>query len=182
MLPPIKPNAPAATTTVSETRVTPVPGKARFGEVMKNTVLAGAEVATQVLPGGPMMALALRGGGSAGARPAQTMSGSFGPLGTPALASTSVSPSIASSPALTTPVATSTPTSAGAEGPTPAAGGPGGSSAGSMDTAIAQSQEMNMYYLQIQEQVNAQNRSFTTLSNVLKAEHETVKTAIGNIR
>jgi hypothetical protein len=179
MLPPIKPNAPAATTTVSETRVTPVPGKARFGEVMKNTVLAGAEVATQVLPGGPMMALALRGGASAGARPAQTMSGSFGPLGTPALASTSVSPSVASSPALTTPVATSTTASAGAEGPTPASGGSG---AGSLDTAIAQSQEMNMYYLQIQEQVNAQNRSFTTLSNVLKAEHETVKTAIGNIR
>jgi hypothetical protein len=30
--------------------------------------------------------------------------------------------------------------------------------------------------------VNAQNRSYTALSNVLKAEHETVKTAIGNIR
>ena len=37
-------------------------------------------------------------------------------------------------------------------------------------------------YLQIQEQVNAQNRTFSTLSNVLKAEHDTVKTAIGNIR
>ena len=34
----------------------------------------------------------------------------------------------------------------------------------------------------IQEAVNAQNRSFTTLSNVLKAQHDTVKTAIGNIR
>jgi hypothetical protein len=41
---------------------------------------------------------------------------------------------------------------------------------------------MNHYSLQIQEAVNAQNRSFTALSNVLKAEHDTVKTAIGNIR
>ena len=41
---------------------------------------------------------------------------------------------------------------------------------------------MNLYYLQVQEAVNAQNRSFTTLSNVLKAQHDTVKTAIGNIR
>ena len=40
----------------------------------------------------------------------------------------------------------------------------------------------DIYYLQVQESVNAQNRSFTTLSNVLKAQHDTVKTAIGNIR
>jgi hypothetical protein len=51
-----------------------------------------------------------------------------------------------------------------------------------VESSLQQSQEMNLYYLQIQEAVNAQNRSFTTLSNVLKAEHETVKTAIGNIR
>jgi hypothetical protein len=41
---------------------------------------------------------------------------------------------------------------------------------------------MNLYYLQIQEEVDAQNRQFSTYSNVLKAEHDTVKTAIGNIR
>jgi hypothetical protein len=52
----------------------------------------------------------------------------------------------------------------------------------SVEATLAQSQEMNLYYLQIQEQVNEQNRSFSTLSNVLKAEHDTVKTAIGNIR
>ena len=38
------------------------------------------------------------------------------------------------------------------------------------------------YNLEIQERVNAENRTFSTLSNVLKAEHDTVKTAIGNIR
>jgi len=41
---------------------------------------------------------------------------------------------------------------------------------------------MNLYYLQIQETVNQQNRSFTTVSNVLKTEHDTVKNAIGNLR
>jgi hypothetical protein len=65
-------------------------------------------------------------------------------------------------------------------------GGPGGAAgAGAepgVEASLAQSQELNLYYLQLQEAVNAQNRSFTALSNVLKAEHETVKTAIGNIR
>jgi hypothetical protein len=72
---------------------------------------------------------------------------------------------------------------------TSATGAPGASIGGAADPAasgiessLQQSQEMNLYYLQIQEAVNAQNRSFSTLSNVLKAEHDTVKTAIGNIR
>ena len=47
---------------------------------------------------------------------------------------------------------------------------------------MMQSQEMNLYYLRVQEEVNAQNRQFTTVSNLLKAEHDTVKTAIGNLR
>jgi hypothetical protein len=58
----------------------------------------------------------------------------------------------------------------------------GGAEGGGLESSLQQSQEMNLYYLQIQEAVNAQNRSFTALSNVLKAEHDTVKTAIGNIR
>jgi hypothetical protein len=61
-----------------------------------------------------------------------------------------------------------------------ATGAPG--EAGSIEGSLQQSQDLNLYYLQIQETVNAQNRSFTALSNVLKAEHDTVKTAIGNIR
>jgi hypothetical protein len=66
----------------------------------------------------------------------------------------------------------------------PGAAGPGagGAEGGGLESSLQQSQEMNLYYLQIQEAVNSQNRSFTALSNVLKAEHDTVKTAIGNIR
>jgi len=92
---------------------------------------------------------------------------------------------------LTSPVgATSRVGAASAEGPqvgapagtgVPGTGGVGMEGAG-LEASLAQSQEMNLYYLQVQESVNAQNRSFTTLSNVLKAQHDTVKTAIGNIR
>jgi hypothetical protein len=46
---------------------------------------------------------------------------------------------------------------------------------------MAQSEQMNLYYLQVQEQVNAQNRTYTALSNVLEVEHSTAKSAIGNI-
>jgi hypothetical protein len=46
---------------------------------------------------------------------------------------------------------------------------------------MAQSPQMNLYDLQVQEQVNAQNRTFTALSNVLEVEHSAAKSAIGNI-
>ena len=40
---------------------------------------------------------------------------------------------------------------------------------------------MTLYYLQIQEQVNEQNRVYTALSNVIEVEHNTAKAAITNI-
>jgi hypothetical protein len=45
-----------------------------------------------------------------------------------------------------------------------------------------QSQSFNLQYLALQEEVQQENRRFTTLSNVLKAKHETAKAAIGNVR
>ena len=52
----------------------------------------------------------------------------------------------------------------------------------SVESALAQSQEFNLYYLQLQEQLAAENRQYSAMSNVLKARHDTVKNAIGNIR
>ena len=52
---------------------------------------------------------------------------------------------------------------------------------GTIDASLAQSQQLNLYYLQIQQQVNDQNRTFTLLSNVIEMEHNTAKSAIGNI-
>jgi hypothetical protein len=66
-------------------------------------------------------------------------------------------------------------------GGTSGAAAPAGE-AGSVEQTLAQSQEFNLYYLQLQEQLSAENRSYTAMSNVLKARHDTVKNAIGNIR
>ena len=55
------------------------------------------------------------------------------------------------------------------------------SSDGGLESTMAQSEQMNLYYLQVQEEVNAQNRTYTALSNVLEVEHSTAKSAIGNI-
>jgi len=51
-----------------------------------------------------------------------------------------------------------------------------------VEGALARSQDMNLYLIELQERVAAQNRAFTTYSNVLKAKHDTVKNAINNIR
>ncbi|HVJ13879.1 MAG TPA: hypothetical protein VM686_00500 [Polyangiaceae bacterium] len=72
-----------------------------------------------------------------------------------------------------------TPTGAASSGADPASGG---STEGSMEQTLAQSADQNMYFLQLQEQMAAENRHYSALSNVLKARHETVKNAIGNIR
>jgi hypothetical protein len=152
---------PGAAFSVSTQRPTPKT-HVNFGDVLSRTVAAGAQVAMSVVPGAPLMAFALRGGsGASMTGPAMPAFGS------------------ASAAAGAAPVG-----SASAEGPSAAAGGATGATtgAGGLESSLQQSQDMNLYYLQIQESVNAQNRSFTTLSNVMKAEHETVKTAIGNIR
>lgn len=43
-------------------------------------------------------------------------------------------------------------------------------------------QLMNLEFLKIQESISRENRVFSTISNVLKARHETTRNAIGNIR
>lgn len=147
-------------------RVTPTPPRTAFKEVLGQTVVGSAEAAMKMLPGSPLMAVAIRG--------ATGQSGSA--LGVPVTSPASLSTRSAEGPTVGS-------TSSGIGG---AIGGAvSGTTTGAepgVESSLQQSQDMNLYYLQIQEQVNAQNRSFTALSNVLKAEHDTVKTAIGNIR
>jgi len=45
-----------------------------------------------------------------------------------------------------------------------------------------QAQDFNLQFLALQENVQQENRRFTTVSNVLKAKHETAKAAVQNIR
>lgn len=64
-----------------------------------------------------------------------------------------------------------------AESAGPAAGG-----AGSADAMLARNGDQNLYFLRLQEQISAESRAYTAMSNVLKARHDTIKNAIGNIR
>src|SRR5690606_1369034 len=58
----------------------------------------------------------------------------------------------------------------------------GGAGAGGVQGALDQQADNALYYLKLQQQVQDENRSYTTLSNVMKARHDTVKGAIGNLR
>jgi hypothetical protein len=58
----------------------------------------------------------------------------------------------------------------------------GGGEAGGVESALSQTANQNLYFLEIQERISAESRSYSAISNVLKARHDTVKNAIGNIR
>ncbi|MEZ4222439.1 MAG: hypothetical protein R3B13_15985 [Polyangiaceae bacterium] len=68
------------------------------------------------------------------------------------------------------------------EGATGTAGVEDGVGQPGVEDMLAHNADMNMYYLQLQEQISAESRAYSTMSNVLKARHDTVKNAIGNIR
>jgi hypothetical protein len=43
-------------------------------------------------------------------------------------------------------------------------------------------QTFNLSYLQLQQDMQAQNRQFTAVSNIMKVKHDTAKAAIDNVR
>jgi hypothetical protein len=116
-------------------------------------ILNGAEQAVTRLPGGPILAAALR---PSDVGPPQQVSGA--------------------APQSLTPEGT-----AGTAGT--AGAGPGGSGeGGGLEAALSQSANQNLYFIEIQERISAESRNYSAISNVLKARHDTVKNAIGNIR
>jgi hypothetical protein len=178
--PPIRPDVVAVETTP---RPTPRTVGAPFSEVLAGGARAfvrGATAAAHSLPGSPLMAVAIRGGFSAQANPSPAAISPEGPGGltnSPGLGGPTGMIPGGLVPGGTLP--------GGLSGGTTAGGTADGSATGTNDPSItstlAQDQEMNLYYLQIQEQVNAQNRTYSALSNVIEVEHNTAKTAIGNI-
>lgn len=62
----------------------------------------------------------------------------------------------------------------------------GGSSEQQLAEATRQMQEtqmsFNLQYLQLQSQMQHENRSYTAVSNIMKTKHDTVKNSISNIR
>jgi hypothetical protein len=57
---------------------------------------------------------------------------------------------------------------------------------GELPDATKKMQEMNqsfnLQYLQLQQDMQAQNRQFTLISNIMKVKHDTAKAAINNVR
>jgi hypothetical protein len=165
----------------------PTPSKPRFSEVLAagaTSVVQGAEAAMTALPGLPLMALAVRGGGT----PVPGLGPGFGappmlPGSLPGLPPSPAGvPSLAGGPGLAAEGPGGLASGGATLGSTLAAGLPGALMGdGGLQATLMQSQQMNLYYLQVQQEVDAENRTFTTLSNVLKAENDTVKNAIGNI-
>ena len=45
-----------------------------------------------------------------------------------------------------------------------------------------QSQMFNLQYMHLQQEIQSDNRHFSTMSNLLKARHDTAKSAINNMR
>ena len=60
---------------------------------------------------------------------------------------------------------------------------------GGQDQLLAATKQMqetqmsfNLQYLQLQSQMQSENRSYTAVSNIMKTKHDTVKNSISNIR
>jgi hypothetical protein len=62
----------------------------------------------------------------------------------------------------------------------------GGDSQSQLFSATKQMQEtqmsFNLQYLQLQSQMQDENRSYTAVSNIMKTKHDTVKNSISNVR
>ncbi|MBM4281896.1 MAG: hypothetical protein FJ137_14450 [Deltaproteobacteria bacterium] len=68
-------------------------------------------------------------------------------------------------------------------------GSTGGAAPGSQQDLLNQTkgmqemaQSFNLQYLQLQEKMQSENRSFSTVSNVMKTKHDTAKSSISNVR
>ena len=57
-----------------------------------------------------------------------------------------------------------------------------GSEVAAMHAMNRESQAFNMQLLSLQEEVQTENRRFMTLSNVVRARHDTAKAAVSNVR
>lgn len=146
------------TASASAARVT-APSGQPFKAIMHasaSTIMSGAEQALTRLPGGPILAAALR------------------PAGGP----------VAADPAVGMTQGGASPEGLGSGGAGTAAEGTGAasSSAPGLESALADTRNDNLAMLLLQKRINEESRDYSAMSNVLKARHDTVKNAIGNIR
>jgi hypothetical protein len=135
------------------------PPAAPFRSVLAGGVsllMTGAEVATHVV-GGPVLAAAVHDArvGATGALAGGAPAGAGG-IGAPA----------------------------GSAFAAAAAGSAMGGDPGiaSVEALMQQGQASNLQLLALQQQVQQENQQFTTVSNVMRAKHDTAKAAVSNIR
>jgi hypothetical protein len=173
-LPSMKPDVVAAT---SQARPTDKPVRTSFSEVMARgagSVVGGAESAMTSLPGTSVMAVAVRGGAAGTMGMTAAMPMPMGGLGAPGIVgSAGLAEGPGAAPATSFGAQFLSSASAAATG---SVSGDGGAAA-----SLQQSEQQNMYYLQLQQQVNQQSQTFETLSNVMKSESDTIKNAISNM-
>ena len=145
---------PLVAPTHTAPRVTPVAGQP-FRALMQagaQAVVDSAEAAVLRLPGGPVLAAAFR------AEP-PGLGTSTGALTATTDGGVAADPNAAEGPA-----------PGGTEAEYPSALG------------LSPDGEQNLYYLKLQQQISEEGRTYTALSNVLKARHDMLKQAIDNIR
>jgi hypothetical protein len=182
---PIQPIRADVVTIPTTPRPTQTPVRVQFADLLAGgaqALVRGAQAAVSVLPGNPLAAVALRGGATSALGAAPELGGARSIASSVTVGSSPEGPGgVPGGVSSATGLANLGGVSVGLGGASAGATGTSGTSDGSIETSMAQSEQMNLYYLQIQEQVNAQNRNFTALSNVLEVEHSTAKSAIGNI-
>ncbi len=133
-------------------------------------VMDAGQLAAPFIPGGAVLSAAITGVGSLKASAAgQTAGSATGSNATGLMGTTGMTANI---------------NSAAAGGGSNVAGVPG--AGGDMMGQMRQMQELNMsfnmQYLGLQQKMQADNRQFTTLSNIMKTKHDTAKNAINNVR
>ena len=159
-----------------------------FGTQVRNGIAAGAGgagaaigVAAPFVPGAAVVSAAVSGAaggvqGSGGGIGGGAAGGAAGGGGGFATAGADGIP--LQGPGLNTPT--------GAGGAGAGGAGAGGNNQQDLLNQTKSMQEMmasfNLQYLQLQEKMQAENRSFSTVSNVMKTKHDTAKSSISNVR
>jgi hypothetical protein len=177
----------------STPRPTPRPARVAFREVLAAgaaSLVHGAEIALSKLPGSPITAAAVRGNPSPGPTTFTSAMGTApvsaaaeGPGATGGVGAGASLGVGTAGPLSTLGMTGSGGAASGVVGSGLNVGVPGATDAsgGGIEAAMQQQAELSLYYLQIQQQEDSQNRTFTAMSNILKTEHDSAKSAINNI-
>ena len=148
-----------------------------FGDVLStglsksaNTVMSAGNMAAPFIPGGAVLSAAITGLGSL----KSAQSGGSAAPGSTGLASSSGTPVGGSSSSSSSTMNSVESLAAG------------GSEGAIMMQATREMQEMNqqfnLQYLNLQQDMQQENRKFTAISNVMKTKHDTAKSMIQNVR